>query len=270
MPKKYAFIGAGNMAGAIIRSFINHGDIKPEQIMIFDVNKEVYNAYSSTGIFTADITNEAVAFGDYIVLAIKPQFMLAALDNIKAVAGYKDKVYISLAAGISIDFIWQALDAEVAVIRTMPNTPFLVGMGAIALSKSTNVSNDDFNAVIGDFEKVAATSVLPEEMMNGIVSVIGSSPAYVFKFINAMLEGAKAQGFSEDQVKDLILRTIEGAVEMVKSSGKPIQELIDNVASKKGTTEQAIITLDSLGFEDAIIKAMEACTNRAIELEKQK
>ena len=269
MSKRYAFIGAGNMAGAIVRSFISQGVISPEDIIIYDVNKEIYKLYSSTGVKTANDANEAVAFGDYIVLAVKPQFMLSALDSIKAALGFKEKVYISIAAGISIDFICDTLGEKVAVIRTMPNTPFLVSMGAIAISKNEMVSDIDFNIVINDFNKVAITSILTEEMMNSVVSVVGSSPAYVFKFINAMLEGAITQGFNQEQVKDLILRTIEGSVEMVRSSGKPIKELIDNVTSKKGTTEKAIQTLDSCGFEEAIIKAMDACTIRAIELSKQ-
>lgn len=269
MIKKYAFIGAGNMAGAIVRSFISQGVVRPEHIIIYDVNKDIYDYYSSTGVKKANDANEAVTFGDYIVLAVKPQFMISALDSIKVVSGFKDKVYISIAAGISIDFIQQNLGEKVAVIRTMPNTPFLVGMGAIALSRSANVSEVDFNAVIDNFKKVAITSILPEEMMNPVVSVVGSSPAYVFKFIKAMIDGAKAQGFNEEQVKNLILRTIDGSVEMVRSSGKPIQELIDNVTSKKGTTEQAIFALDSCGFEEAVVKAMDACTMRAIELAKQ-
>lgn len=270
MAKNYSFIGAGNMAGAIIKSFLLNGVSAPNAIAAFDIDKNKYNTLKETGIILCNDISEAISFADYVVLAVKPQFMLSTLEMIKAVLGFENKVYVSIAAGITTEFIEDALSIKLPIIRTMPNTPFLVGMGAIALSKNVRVSNMDFKTVHNDFSLVAATAVLQENQMNQIVSVNGSSPAYVFKFIRAMLDGAMAQGFSEDQVKELIFRSIEGSVEMVRSSGFSLQQLIDMVTSKKGTTEKAIETLDQNSFEESIKLAMNACTKRAIELAEGK
>ena len=270
MAKNYSFIGAGNMAGAIIKSFIKNDVSAPDEIMAFDIDKSKYETLKETGIFLCEDLKEAIEFADYIVLAVKPQFMTSALESIKTVPGYEEKIYVSIAAGITTKFIEVGLGMRLPVIRTMPNTPFLVGMGAIALSHNDKVSDFDFETVHNDFTRVAATVVLNEDKMNSIVCVNGSSPAYVFKFIRAMLDGAAEQGFEEQQVKELVLRSIEGSVEMVRNAGFSIQHLIDMVTSKKGTTEKAIMALDENGFEDSVKIAMEACTKRAIELAEGK
>ena len=270
MAKNYSFIGAGNMAGAIIKSFIKNDVSDPDEIFAFDIDKNKYEDLKETGIHLCENIKEAIELADYVILAVKPQFMSSALESIKTVPGFEQKVFVSIAAGITTKFIEEGLGLNLPVIRTMPNTPFLVGMGAIALSKNDNVSDFDFETVYNDFTRVAATIILPEDKMNSIVCVNGSSPAYVFKFIRAMLDGASEQGLGEEEVKELVLRSIEGSVEMVRSTGLSIQALIDMVTSKKGTTEKAIIALDENEFEESIKIAMNACTKRAIELAEGK
>ncbi|OGO90677.1 MAG: pyrroline-5-carboxylate reductase [Clostridiales bacterium GWF2_38_85] len=268
--KKYSFIGAGNMASAIIRSFISNKVVNPESIIVYDIDKSKYNFFKSIKVNCANSVDEAISFSDYIILAVKPQFMIEALFPVKKCIEYGNKIYISIAAGITTNFINNFLECNCPVIRTMPNTPFLVGMGAIAISKNKFVDRRIFETIIDDFKKVATVAIFDESKMNSVVSVNGSSPAYIFKFIRAMIDGAVQQGFSESEVKELVLKSIEGSIELVRQNNVPIQNLIDMVTSKKGTTEKAIISLDNDDFENSIIRAMFACTKRAEELAENK
>jgi pyrroline-5-carboxylate reductase len=148
----------------------------------------------------------------------------------------------------------------------MPNTPMLVGKGASAISANDNVTKKDFQYICRLFSGISLVSVLEEENMNRVISVNGSSPAYVYAFIRGMLNGAIEQGIDEKQALPLILRTIEGAVKMVEKSDVSIDTLIERVCSPGGTTLEAMKVFSEKDFEKIIAEAMTACTNRADEI----
>ncbi len=219
------------------------------------------------GFRIASSPADAAEISDFIVLSVKPQNYFDVLGNIKesgiSLAG---KVFISLGAGITSDSVCRCLGADAAVVRTMPNTPMLIGYGVTALCPNKFVSNEDFSKVEAIFASRGATMRLPEEMMNPVISVTSSSPAYIYLMIDAMLSGAKAEGADDPKMLEMICRTVIGSAEMVLKSGKTPEELIRMVKSPKGTTEQALNALSEHGFSEAVADAMHRCTLRAEEL----
>jgi len=265
---KIAFIGAGNLPESIIYALVdlNGG----QNIAVYDQNKEQYKRYNQTGVNKSHDLNAALNFGDLIFLMVKPQNFAGLLPEIKnAGIDFTNKIFVSAAAGITADYIKTQISQEIAVIRTMPNTPLLIGRGMTALCKNNNTKEADFKAVCDIFASLGEIIILPEDKLNKIISVNGSSPAYVYLFAEAMLKGAAEQGFDEEEIYPVVLQSIIGAFEMLKSSGKSPGELIKAVASPKGTTEKALESFYADDFTGIIKKAMLACTERADELTKE-
>ena len=264
MNKKISFIGVGNMAGAIILGITRDKAVADENICVFDVDKSKYDKYSGRKFKFADSPAEAIAYGDYTVLAVKPQnyreLLTALKDNGTDLC---NKVFISLAAGVSTDAICGILGTDAAIVRTMPNTPLLVGCGVTALCKNRFVSDDDFANIKSIFDSMGMTVMLDESDMNKVISVTGSSPAYVFAFIKALCDGAVAQGLCYDELKESACRAVIGSATLLMNSDKTPDELIAMVTSKGGTTEKAMLELEKYKFEEGIAEAMKRCTERA-------
>jgi len=267
---RIAFIGVGNMAGAILGGIVAAGSFSPSNITLFDKNASQYEKYAEYPFTIASTAAEAVKAADYIVLAVKPQNYRDVLCEIKDAGISTDgKVFISLAAGISTDTIEKCLGCRAAIVRTMPNTPMLVGFGVTALCPNDLVSDEDFETVRSLFASRGTAFILSEDKMNSVISVTGSSPAYIYKMIEALYEGAIAEGMDESGMLDIICDTVIGSAQMVKTSGKTPSELIRMGTSPKGTTEKAMIALEEHGFSDGIKDAMHRCTLRAEELAKE-
>lgn len=259
---KIAFLGAGNMASAIIRS------LTACEICIFDKNPSQYDKFKGAYRIAASAA-DAVDYADYVFLSVKPQNFPELLTEI-AESGvvYRQKLFISIGAGVPIARICSFLGDETPVIRTMPNTPLMIGCGTTALTRNTYVSDDDFIRVQQLFALSGSTLVLPESKMNAIVSVTSSSPAYIYLMIKAIADSADAQGLDIPNMTDLICDMVIGSAQMIKQSGKTPDELIAMVKSPNGTTEQALNVFEEAGFTDIIARAMDACTRRAEELSK--
>ena len=165
--------------------------------------------------------------------------------------------------------LWKKTHLPVPVIRTMPNTPLLLGQGAVAISKNSFVDDKIFQYICRLFSNIAEIAVISEEMMNSIISVNGSSPAYVYLFYKSMLENAIAQGIPADKAEPLILQSISGAITMIKKSGKDVDTLIKDVSSPNGTTLAALSVLYEKNFSGIVSDAMFACTARANEMAKE-
>lgn len=269
MKNKIAFLGVGNMAGAMLGGIISSGNFSHNNIALYDQFTEKYEKYADYPFYIADSIKSAVEFADFIVLAVKPQNYTEVLAKIKdSGIDISEKTFISLAAGIDTETICKCLDKNVSVVRTMPNTPMLIGFGVTALSPNEFVSAEDFEAVKAIFDSRGRTLCLDEDKMNAIISVTGSSPAYIYLMIEAMLEGARQEGIDSPEVLDIICDTVIGSAQMVKSTGKTPSELIAMVKSPKGTTEQALNALEEHRFTEAITDAMHRCTVRAEELAK--
>ena len=266
MRSSLGVIGVGNMAKAIIAGILSSdasGSIST--IHLFDVNKEQYSSLLSNTVISHSSLEETVMAADTVLISVKPQNYQEVLVAIKNVADFESKLYISIGAGISTDSIRDTLGA-VSVVRALPNLPMIVGKGVTAICNSNTVTNEDIELVKDIFSSSGSVLMIDEDEMNRIIGVTSSSPAYVFKFIAAICNGAKAQGLDNDAMLSTVCDMVIGAAYMLKHSDLTASELISRVASKGGTTEKALLALDSGNFEQIIIDAMKACTNRADEL----
>ena len=264
--KKIGFIGAGNMATAIIKGLIAQKG-SGSFINVFDVSSEKLDEISKLGVNAFSSSQDVVKNSDIIVLAVKPQNYAEVLEALKEVVS-TDKTFVSIAAGISINYVQSALGCECPVVRVMPNTPLLLKKGASALCPSDNISEDDKQIVYDMFAGSGVCEYITEDHMNEIIAVNGSSPAYIYMFAKAMADYAVSVGIDYGKALNLICATLEGSAAMLKESGDTPDVLIEKVSSKGGTTIEALNKLREHGFTEAIDDAMKACTKRAEELGK--
>ncbi len=265
--KRIGFIGAGNMATAIINGILKNKAKSAENISVFDLDTEKLSVMKNKGIDTVTSGAELTKKSDIIVLAVKPQNYDEVLSEIRSSAN-DTKVFVTIAAGISIEYVQRGLGIKCPMVRVMPNTPLLLGKGATALCRSENISDEDFNEVHKMFALSGDTQILPESQMNAIIAVNGSSPAYVYLFAKAMVDYAVSVGIDREAALGLVCKTFEGSAEMLRSSGDTPKTLIEKVSSKGGTTIEALKVLNDRNVPQAIIDAMAACTKRAEELGK--
>lgn len=264
---KCAFIGGGNMGGAIIRGLISSGTLAPDRITVCCKHTDKYPAFRALGVQTADTIADAVENADFLFLCVKPGTIREVVEECVRAPGYRaEMVFVSIAASVPISLICEAADGEVPVIRTMPSTPILVGEGTVALCENACVPKWAFETVCRLFSAIATVSVLEEAQLNAIISVNGSSPAYVYLFLKAMLDGAAEQGISAEQALPLLLRTVTGAAKMVSEADCSIEELIRRVCSPGGTTLAAMKVFEDADFTGIVKRAMDACTKRADEI----
>lgn len=264
---KITFVGVGNMAGAIIRSIINSGRLKPQDITLFDHNETKYEPFLKLGALAAKDLTEACEASNIILLAVKPQDYQSLLEDIKS-RGCCDssKIFISVAAAISTSYICSTLGIECPVVRVMPNTPLLLGVGATAISRNKYVTDKDYTKICGLFAASGTVTALDESLMNAVISVNSTSPVYLYMLAKAMIDNSVEQGIDEKASRELVFQALKGSVEMLCKSEYSPDELIKMVASPKGTTEAALKKLNELNFCDVVSKAMYACTQRADEI----
>jgi len=264
---KIAFLGAGNIAKAIIGGLVSKKLVSGADIYVYDLDEEKYNNNIMQQVNCCASVKEAVSYSDVVLFALKPSVISSAISEIcNTCDNYLSKTYISVAAAVSSDFICNCFGALVPVIRTMPNTPLLLGTGAVAISKNCCVDDKLFQYICRLFSNIAEIAVIDESMMNGVIAVNGSSPAYVYLFYKSMLEGALLQGVPADKAAPLILQSIKGAVSMIEKSGKDVDTLIKDVSSPNGTTLAALSVFYNRGFSSVVTDAMTACTERADEM----
>lgn len=265
--KKIAFIGAGNMNGAIISGLVQ-GGFAPKNIMVSNPSAPKREALQSAhGILQTPCNIEAAKFADVIVLGVKPHFITEVCQQLNENLDLSGKCFISVAAGCTIKQIEQALNQPCTVIRTMPNTPSQLGCGATGIYA---------NALINDEEKAFTTALMEsvgiikwldsEQQIDHIIAVSGSGPAYFFLFMEAMEKQAKAYGFNEQDSRELVQQTALGAAKMVVENKISISKLRENVCSKGGTTQAAISAFSEGGLEQLVTQAMDTALNRAKEM----
>jgi pyrroline-5-carboxylate reductase len=270
------------MASAIINGMIstnNPNRFNISDIILFDKMSEQTKRFASYGAVVASSICDAVSQADCVMLCVKPQNFPEVLAELSMVDNADEKLYVTIAAGITIDSVSSSVNGA-PVVRVLPNTPIFIGKGVSAICRSKNVSDDDFAFACRIFSSTSSILTIDETAMNRIISVTSSSPAYVFLFIKAIYDGAVAQGLLKDdnnpdglspeQLIISICDTIIGSAELMKSGTKTPEEQIKTVASKGGTTEQALLCLNEYKFSEAIISAMQKCTDRADELGKNK
>lgn len=261
---KIAFIGGGNMASAIIGGMITSG-WEPSRITVVDPNADQRDRLTAQhGIHTTDEVAHAAA-ADIIVLAVKPQVIAAVANQMDA--DLSGKLILSIAAGVTIASL-EGLFGPVAIARTMPNTPALLGLGATGLYVSERASAPQCAAAKAIIEAFGiCVTVEREDLLDAVTAVSGSGPAYYFLMIEEMIRAGTALGLTPEDAKSLTLQTALGAATMATKGDAP-EVLRARVTSPNGTTHAAIVSMQENGFGDVIANAMTACRDRAVELGK--
>ena len=264
-----AVIGVGNMARAVIMGLLQT-DLPVSKIVLYDKNTTQYESLPNSPLFCfADSASEAISNAECVLLAVKPQNYDEVLAELSENNGSRDKLYISIAAGITAQSVSSKLNGA-RVIRVLPNVPMLIGMGVSLICRNDCVPASDLEFVCEIFRSAGTVQLIDESDMNRMIGVTSSSPAYVFRFIHAIYQGALKQGLSDEDLLTVICDMVIGSAQMLKESAESPEVLISRVASKGGTTERALATLSEFHFDEAIIDAMAACTARADELGKNK
>ena len=256
---KLGIIGAGNMASAIIGGIIGNSIMSADEIICSSpVEAERTRAIDSFGISATADNKQVVADSEILLLAVKPQVVPVVVEEIKDTVK-ENQLIISIVAGKTIDWYRQAFGKEIKLIRTMPNTPALVGEGMTGVSPNANVKEDDLQKALDILSSFGKAEVVPEKLMDSVVAVSGSSPAYVFMMIEAMADGAVKLGMPRAQAYKFAAQAVLGSAKMVLETGKHPGELKDMVCSPAGTTIEAVQVLEESGFRASLIDAMEAC-----------
>ena len=264
--KKIGFIGVGNMANAIIGGILKNR-IPANQIALYNRHPEKCAALEKKGMTVCSSAEELTRLCDIIFLTIKPQNFPEVLEQIRSSAS-QDKIFVSVAAGISTKYIREELQGTYMVIRAMPNTPLSIAKGATALYCPPGVPEEALRLVKSFFEACGMVRMISEEEMNPIISISGSSPAYFYLFVKAMTDYARQQGLNPQMALELICQTMIGSAGMLLETGKTAEELIRMVSSPGGTTLEALKVFQESDVEGIICNAMKACAHRAEELEK--
>jgi len=262
---KIGFIGAGNMAYGIAGGLLSLGQLTPEEVGFFDISEERCALFSGMGMRHYPSAAALVREAHIVFLAVKPQVCPPVLEEI-ADAVSPEQILVSMMAGISVPYIESKLNRPCGVILLMPNTPLLIGSGATAMARSGRVGDAEYEFVSEIFSSLGTVEHLSPKQMNSVISVNGSSPAYVYRFVKAIMEGAAEQGIDPEIAKRLVAQTLIGSAKMVLESGREPQELIDMVTSPGGTTYKALEVLTEYRFDEGIQEAMRRCTERAEEL----
>lgn len=265
--EKIGFIGAGNMAGAIARGIAGSALSGMVSLFAADLDAEKVRALADAGVTSLADASVVVRECRYVVLAVKPQVIEAVLDGI-APEVREDTVLISIAAGITAEFIRAHTRADAKVVPVMPNTPLLLGCGATAMAKLPGISGEEFAFVQGMFAASGTVAVVPAEKMREVIALNGSSPAFVYLYAKHFIEYGMAQGFAEEVARELFCQSLVGSAEMLRRSGHTVDELIRMVSSPGGTTLAGLAALEEGGLSSAVQAACEACTKRAYELSR--
>jgi len=268
---KIAFIGGGNMASALIAGLANKLT-DGANIHVADPHAEALaRLHAQFGVSTAPAADTAVTAADAIVLAVKPQSMReVAAQLLPLIAPARQPLIVSIAAGIRAADLSRWLGGYGAIVRCMPNTPALIGMGITGMVATAGVSAAQRQLADDILRAVGPTVWLDDEAkIDAVTAVSGSGPAYVFYFIEAMQQAAEEMGLSAEQGKQLALATFTGAAQLAAQSSEPVSLLRERVTSKGGTTYAALTSMEGSGVKAAIITAMKAAAARGKELGEQ-
>lgn len=262
---KIGFIGAGNMAGAIINGIVKGQSLQPSEIAVCDVSEEKLAEFSARGISAYTSVAALAGACKYLVLSVKPQAAEGVLAELSsAVTG--ETVIISIAAGITGEFIRKKIGFDCKLVLAMPNTPLLVGCGAVAVARIEPISDEEFDFAAGIFRQSGAVEIIPADRLNEVIPINGSSPAFIYLFAKIVCEYSKKYGFDVETSNRLFCNTLIGSAKMMLETGKSHDELIKAVCSPGGATLKGLEALEENGFERALTQCMDACIQRAYEL----
>lgn len=267
--QKLGFIGAGNMATALIKGILESRVLERGELMASDRSEEALKRMSEGfGIITHPSNLVVASRCPVLVLAVKPQQMGEAVADIREAVTERHLI-ISIAAGIPLARIEQVLGRKVPMIRAMPNTPALVQKGVSALAPGNLATPEHMNRARTIFGAVGETVVVTEEEMDAVTALSGSGPGYLFRFMESMVAAGVAVGLAEDTARRLVLQTFLGSAYLAKESPDSLSELRRKVTSPGGTTEAGLAVLESRGLEEMIQATVNAAWLRSRELGKR-
>lgn len=263
---KIGFIGLGNMATAMIGGIVRKGIVGPEEILGSSRTKEsLQKAVDAFGIKGMESNKKVAEEADVLVLSVKPQMYEAVIGEIRE-AVKKDAVIISIAPGKTLSWLSGLLGfsgEKGKIVRCMPNTPALVGEGCTGVCFDCGISEDEKERVMSILNSFGKAIEISEYLMDAVVGVSGSSPAYVFLFIEAMADAAVADGMPRKQAYEFAAQAVYGSAKMVLETGMHPAELKDMVCSPGGTTIEAVRVLEEKGMRSAVIEAQRACVAKS-------
>ncbi len=257
---KLGFIGTGNMAGAIMGGIIKNQIFRPEEIIGADISEA--GREKTKEAYGIEVTgdNRKAADSEVLILSVKPQYYADAIAEIKDCVR-DDQLVITIAPGKTLAWLEEQFGKPVKIVRTMPNTPALVGEGMTAACVNQYVTEEEKAYALKILSSFGKVELVPEHLIDAVVAVSGSAPAYVFMFIEAMADAAVAEGMPRAQAYEFAAQAVYGSAKMVLETGKHPGELKDMVCSPAGTTIEAVRVLEEKGLRSAVIEAMRACAD---------
>ena len=256
------FIGLGNMGSAMIGGIIANKVVKASDITGADASPERTQEIVDKFGITAAGSNNAAARADILVTSVKPQVYEAVIEDIRDTVS-DDTVIISIAPGKTLSWLREKYGKPVKLVRCMPNTPALVGEGCTGVCRNEMVTDEEFSKVLTILNSFGKAYEVSESQMDAVVAISGSSPAYVFMLIEAMADGAVAEGLPRKTAYEMAAQAVLGSAKMVLDTGRHPGDLKDMVCSPGGTTIDAVAVLESMGFRSAIIEAERACADKS-------
>lgn len=263
---KIGFIGLGNMADAMIAGMLKKSIVKPANIIGSAKSKAtIEKIQAKYDICVSDKNADVAAQADILILAVKPQFMEDVISEIRDAVSPQTLI-ISIAAGKTLAWIEGVFGKEIKLVRCMPNTPALAGEGCTGVCVNERVSAEETEESIKLMESFGRASLIPERLIDAVGAVSGSSPAYVFMFIEAMADAGVAAGMPRAQAYEFAAQAVYGSAKLVLESGKHPGELKDMVCSPGGTTIQGVRVLEEKGMRGAVMDALAACVEKSKNL----
>ena len=265
---KIGFIGIGNMGSAIIRGYAEQAAADGNELLLFNRSQEKAEAVAKE--CKAKVTSgieELVKNSEIIFLCVEPKHFADVMPEI-ARSFTADKVFVSIAAGITIEYLEGHLGSDAKIIRTMPNTPIMHGLGVTAMVRNMNVSDEDFEAVKNVFEAGGITGEVTEDLISAVIGVSGSSPAYTYMYIDALIKAGIDAGLDPKTSREFAAQAVKGAAQMVLASDEEPSALCDKVCTPGGTTIEAVKKLRASGFEEITKSGAEAAIERSKEMSR--
>lgn len=268
---KIGFIGIGNMGGAILSGYASSAASDNKELLAFDKNEKVCSTAVSKikKLQICESGSDLCSKADITLLAVKPQIIESVLEEIAPVYE-KDSLIISVAAGVNIGFIEKYLGKDAKIVRIMPNLPAKVGEGMISVSRNGNVNDEDFEAAMEIFRSVGKAEEVDESLIDCVIGVSGSSPAYTYMYIEALVQAAVDNGMDAEKARTFAAQSVLGAAKLVLNSEESLEQLRVNVCSPNGTTIEAVNKLFENGFMDKVKEGFQAAVDRSIEMGKEK
>ena len=266
---KLGFIGCGNMAQAMITGILKQNVVSPDELIVSNPHEEkIAKLKEQFGILTTTDNKKTAKEAEIVVLAVKPQVYPEVIKEIRDEVS-TEQIIVTIAAGVSMAATERQFGKEMKIVRVMPNTPALVGEGMSGLCCNEYVTEEEFDKVHHIFQSFGKAEKITENLMDAVVGVSGSGPAYVYMFIEAMADAAVADGMARAQAYKFAAQSVLGAAKMVLETGKHPGELKDAVCSPGGTTIEAVAALEHGGFRDTVISAQRACSKKSYDMSQK-